>query len=286
MTHSDFNAQEYKERQRKDWDAVSAGWEVWWDTLESGAKHITQRLLHMGGVENGHQVLDIATGIGEPALSAACRVGPQGRVVATDQANGMLDIARRRAAQQGLENLTFLQTDGEDLNGIEPGFDVVLCRWGLMFFPDAGSALSRVHNVLKPGGRLSAAVWSSPERVPSISLAMRVVADLVKAPPPPPDTPSPFALADRDALRRLFADAGFRDLSTEYIPVTFTMPSAQAYTAFTQDIAAPVVTLVNEQPPEARDEIWAAVTDAVSQFAVEDGSIQLENEALCIVGTR
>lgn len=286
MSNSEFNPQEYKTRQRRDWDAVSSGWEKWWETLETGARHISQRLLEMGSVESGHRVLDIATGIGEPALSAARRVGPRGRVVATDQATGMLDIARRRAAREGLNNLTFLETDGENLAGLDAEFDAVLCRWGLMFFPDVKTALSRIHDVLVPEGRVAAAVWSTPERVPSISFAMRLVGEQVQAPPPPPGMPNPFALADPDNLRRRLGDAGFRDVDIETVPVTFSMPSAEAYTAFTQDIAAPVVALVEGQPPERQAEIWSLLTDAVRAFETGDGSIQFENEAVCITGVR
>lgn len=286
MSNSEFNAQEYKTRQRRDWDAVSSGWEKWWETLETGARHISQKLLEMGAVEPGHRVLDIATGIGEPALSAARRVGPRGRVVGCDQAAGMLDIARRRATQEGLNNITFLATDGESLTGLDTEFDAVLCRWGLMFFPDVKASLSRIHEVLVPGGRVAAAVWSTPDRVPSISFAMRTVADQVQAPPPPPDMPNPFALADPDMLRRLFDESGFRDIVIETIPVTFSMPSAEAYTAFTQDIAAPVVALVEGQSPGRQAEIWSLLTEAVREFETGDGSIQFENEAICITGAR
>lgn len=286
MTNSGFNPQEYKSRQRRDWDAVSPGWERWWETLEAGARHISQRLLESAEIKPGDRVLDIATGIGEPALSAARRVGARGRVVATDQATGMLDIARRRAAREGLTNVAFLETDGELLGDLDSEFDAVLCRWGLMFFPDVKAALSRIHEVLVPGGRVAAAVWSDPERVPSISFAMRVIGEQVQAPPPPPDMPSPFALADRDALRRLFEQAGFREVSIEPVNVTFSLPSAEAYTAFTQDIAAPVVAMVEEQPADRQAEIWEMLTEAVRRFETEDGGIELENEALCVAGRR
>lgn len=285
MTEPRFNPQQFKERQQRDWDTVSGGWEKWWETLESGAGHVSRRLLELAEVDPGQRVLDIATGIGEPALSAARRVGPGGRVVAVDQAAGMLAIARRRATAAGLENVDFLSADGELLNGIEPGFDAVLCRWGLMFFPDVPATLGRIHTLLKPGGRLAAAVWSTAERVPSISLSMRVVREQLQAPPPPPDMPGPFSLADPAGLERALQAAGFRDVRFERLQVAFRLPTAEAYTAFTRDVSAPLVALVAEQPPERQAEIWDAVTEAARGYEVPGGGIQMENECLCVAAS-
>src|SRR5688572_28649668 len=84
----------YKEEQRQQWNSVAAGWKKWWPTIENGARDISRRMVELAEVGPGQQVLDIATGIGEPALLAASRVGPAGRIIATDLSSQMLDIAR------------------------------------------------------------------------------------------------------------------------------------------------------------------------------------------------
>lgn len=286
MTKTDFSPDDIKRRQQDDWNAVSAGWEKWWDTLEQGACHISERLIELAGLEPGYRVLDIATGIGEPALSAARAVAPSGEVVATDQAADMLAIAGKRARAAELDNISFQQMDGELLYEVEGHFDAVLCRWGLMFFPMLDLALRNIQQCLDNGGRLAAAVWSTPDRVPSISLSMNVVRELLDVDPPPPGTPHPFALADREALQQAFLAAGFSNVKCEILPVSFTMPSAEAYTAFTRDVSAPIATLCAGLSEARRNDVWEAITEAARAYATESGEIVMENEAICIVGER
>jgi len=286
MIDTDFNPDAFKQNQRNDWNTVSSGWERWWHVIEKGAGIISERMLEMADVASGHHVLDVATGIGEPALSAARRVGPEGHVTAVDQAKDMLAIARRRAETLGLSNVTFQEMDAEMLGMNTTDFDGVLCRWGLMFMPDVDTALTRICQTIKRDGRIAAAVWSSPEKVPSISLPMGVVRELLQIPPPPPGTPNPFCLADTALLEQMFQQAGFRDICIESIMVDFAMPSAEVYTEFTRDINAPLVALLADRSSEQQDMVWEAITEAVRRYEAPDGSIHIENEAICISGIR
>ena len=113
MTTQSDDLARYREEQRRQWDSVAAGWKKWWPTIENGAQNVSQRMIELAEVRPGHQVLDIATGIGEPALLAAGRVGPAGRVIATDLSFRMLDIARERAAALGMANVEFMEADAE-----------------------------------------------------------------------------------------------------------------------------------------------------------------------------
>ncbi len=285
MTDNRLNPEEIKKNQQADWNAVSNGWEKWWDTLEQGARHVSERMMEMAELQEKHRVLDIATGIGEPALSAAQRVGPTGHVLATDQAQQMLNIAKKRACQAGQENLSFQALDGEHLQGINGQFDVVFCRWGLMFFPTLDIALKNINHQLIKGGKFAAAVWSTPDKVPSISLSMNVVREKLQLPPPAPGMPNPFNLSDTDSLIQAFQIAGFENIRCESINVTFTFCNAEAYTEFTQDISAPVAALVSKLDTDAQNEIWALLTEAARAYETKDGSLQMTNEAFCIVGT-
>lgn len=273
-----------KMRQRSDWNAVSKGWEKWWSTLEEGARQVSERMLELTQLQENHRVLDIATGIGEPALSAAQRVGPGGHVLATDQAREMLSIAEKRARLAGLENLSFQEIDGESLQGLNGQFDVILCRWGLMFFPALDIALKNINHQLIRGGRFAAAVWSTPDKVPSISLSMNVVREKLQLPPPPPGTPNPFILSDTDSLIQAFQVAGFQSVRCESIEVVFSIDSAEAYTEFTRDISAPVVALLSGQDEDTQDAVWSAITEAARAYEAEDGSIRMVNEAFIISG--
>ena len=118
--------------------------------------------------------MDIATGIGEPAVTAARKVMPNGKVVAIDISPQMLAIAKIRARSFGLDGIMeFIEGDGEKLDVLGPStiakkFDAILSRWGLMFFPNLPAALVRIRQMLITNGRLSAAVWSVPSKVPGL----------------------------------------------------------------------------------------------------------------------
>ena len=146
-----FDPVKFKALQRHEWGEVASGWKEWWKTHESGGQSISNHLLESAGIKRGDRVLDIATGIGEPAISAARRVGPDGRVVATDQAPEMLAIAQERAAAEGLRNIEFIKIDAEELDLPEESFDEVLCRQGLQYLPRLSPTLERVRELLTLG---------------------------------------------------------------------------------------------------------------------------------------
>lgn len=281
-----FDPIQYKHQQRQDWSNVAGGWKKWWPTMERSAKPASDRLVELAGLRAGQVVLDVATGIGEPAVTAAYKVGPTGTVVATDQATLMLAVARERAAALGLTNLEFHEMDAEALDFPEPRFDAVLSRWGLMFLPNLTGTLANMHRLLKPGGRLAVAVWGPPTNVPFISLAITTVRQQLQSPPPPPGMLGPFSLADVTILERALAQAGFSDIRNEPLSLTFEWASAEDYTRFQQDIAAPVVALVAKEPPARQAAVWRAITEAARQYAGADGTVRMPGEAICVVARR
>ncbi len=283
---SSFDPQEYKAQQREGWSAAAAGWKRWWHVLEGGAQPVSDRLVEQAALTPGHKVLDVATGIGEPAITAARRVQPGGRVVALDLAPGMLAIARERAAALGLDNVAFYEGDAESLDLEERDFDAALSRWGLMFLPELERALRGIGERLKPGGRLAAAVWGPPEEVPLLSIAMRAVMETLALPPPPPETPGPFRLADPEVLKRAFETAGFADVTIEPLTVTFEFDSPEAYVRFQQEVSTPVRTVVEEQPPERQEAVWEAMRTALGPYTTPEGRVRLPNVTLCAVARR
>ena len=286
MTTQPFDPVQFKNAQRQEWDTVAAGWKKWWETIERGTQHVSARPVELAQIQPGHQVLDVATGIGEPAVTAAHRVGANGHVVATDQSPQMLAIAQERAAAQGLQHIEFKVMDAEALEFPENTFDAVLCRWGLMFLPDVAAALEGVLRALHPGGRLATCVWDVPPKTPMISLAMGVIQRMFQLPPPPPGVPGPFALADSAVLEQAFIRAGFTDVHSERMTVTIEFPSATAYTDFLRDIAPPVSALLANQPAERQTEAWQAISTAAGQFSAGDGSVHMPNETILMVGCR
>ena len=127
MSTPAFDPQSYKASQRDDWGIAADGWRKWWPVIERMMQPVSDRLMDLARVQSGHRVLDVATGIGEPAITAARRVGSTGQVLATDQAPQMLAIGRERAGQLGLANVEFHEMDAETLDLPAQSFDAILC---------------------------------------------------------------------------------------------------------------------------------------------------------------
>lgn len=280
-----FDPEQFKAMQRQMWDNAARGWYTWWETFERGAQKVNDKLVEMAELKPGSKVLDIATGIGEPAVTAARRVRPNGKVIATDISPQMIALAKSRAISLGLEDvMEFRELDAEKLDFPESSFNAVLSRWGLMFLPNLPSSLSAIRRLLVPNGILAAAVWSTPAKVPTLDLAFSTVRKQINAPLPPPGTPGPFALADTDALERSFKQAGFNEIRVEILDITFGFDAAESYTRFQQAITAPIQAMLASHTEERKKQAWDAVTDAASSYADSHGRVSMGNEVICISG--
>jgi SAM-dependent methyltransferase len=281
MTSSDFDPVEYKAGQRAAWNAASPGWATWQEEFERGAASVTARLLELGGVRPGQRVLDVATGHGEPALSAARVVGPVGRVVATDIAPAMLEVARQRAA--GVDNVDFIEADMESLGEPAASFDVVLSRFGLMLAADHIGTFRSLARLLAPAGVLAAAVWGPPARH-LLSIGPTVLSERLGMPSPPPGVPGPFGMSDPAQLTDELAVAGFADVSVTEHVVPFRFPSVEAYVRFNREVLPPqILRTVRERFGSEDDpDTWAAIARAAEKYVDDDGSLPLPSVALCL----
>jgi len=286
-TRPAFNTDEFKAQQRETWDNAAAGWKTWWETIERGAQKVSNKLVELAEIKPGDRVLDIATGIGEPAVTAARKVMPNGKVIAIDISRQMLEVARTRAKSLGLDGIMEIrESDGEkiDLQDSTAKFDAILSRWGLMFFPNLSAALVKIREMLVTNGRLSAAVWSAPSKVPWLDLAFTTVRKMIDAPAPPPATPGPFALADVESLKQSFSQAGFKDIKINTFQITFEFDSPESYTKLHQATATRIHAMLANQTEEVKNRVWNSITEAVWQYADSHGRVNLDNEVICIVG--
>jgi ubiquinone/menaquinone biosynthesis C-methylase UbiE len=285
---SSRDSEQYKEGQRQGWDSVAGGWQKWWKITETAAEKVSRRLIELAEIKRGSTVLDIATGIGEPSITAAKQVGSSGHVLAIDISSQMLSIAKQRAVSLGLEQvMEFKEGDAETIDLSASTFDAALCRFGLMFLPNLRSGLSNIYRSLVDGGRLAAAVWASPDKVPFIAVALNTVMKETKSPPPPAGTPGPFSLSDENMLRNSLINSGFKDITVERMDVSFDFDSAEDYTSFVYETAAPLQAMLANQPHERKEEILKAITESTRKYAENDtSSVRLSNEAICVVGTK
>ena len=160
-----FDPVQFKSTTRAQWENAAEAWHRWDPTIESWLGSATEIMLDDVGVTTGSRVLDVAAGAGGQTLAAAHRAGPTGEVLATDISPAILEFARQAAQDAGLSNVRTLEADGENLSAVEEGaYDCAISRVGLIYFPDQLAALAEMCRALRPGGRVSAVVYSTPDR--------------------------------------------------------------------------------------------------------------------------
>jgi ubiquinone/menaquinone biosynthesis C-methylase UbiE len=294
---SSFDSEQFKIAQRQRWDSVAEGWKKWWQTIEVAAQKVNDRLVELAQIKPGQKVLDIATGIGEPALTAARKLAGSdnnidgtGYVLATDVSAQMLTIAKQRAAELGLQDIIeFKEVDAEMLELSDSSFDAALCRWGLMFMPNLNNTLSRILRALLPSGRLACAVWAEASNVPFISFPMSIVMHELNIPSPPPGTPGPFALADISILQNALSKLGFINIQYERLNVSFEFDTVEDYINYTKDIGSTIKIILNKESVGRQEDIWNIVTEQVRNNYTTDitnQSVRMDNECICMTANK
>jgi ubiquinone/menaquinone biosynthesis C-methylase UbiE len=127
---------------------------------------VTEMMLDLANIQVDDRVLELAAGMGDLAVMTARRVGPNGYVLATDISDSMLRYTADAAREAGVTNVETRVMDAENLDIAPDSFNVALCRFALMLFPNAAKALAGVHRALKPAGRFAVTVWSTAEKIP------------------------------------------------------------------------------------------------------------------------
>jgi enediyne biosynthesis protein CalE5 len=282
MSEQTVDHDRVRREQREFWNNAAPGWKQMFVKLDRAAQHVSDRLVELARIKAGDRVLDIATGSGEPALTAARKVGPRGAVVATDMSPAMLALARERAASLGITNVRFVETGAEAIAVDERNFNAAVCRWGLMFVPHLEAAARRIAELLASGSSFATAVWSGGAKVPMISLGEEAVRSIANLPSPPADAPHPLRLADTAPLEHALARAGFKDIRREPIIVSFDWPSAEEFTTQRRAVSAPFRALLARVAPDMQERILAAVTDEARRFANASGAVHMDNEAICV----
>jgi SAM-dependent methyltransferase len=275
---------EFREGQRQQWNTAATGWRKWSELIDQGAGAISERLVELAGVEPGSRVLDVACGYGEPALTAAKRVGADGSVVASDISPEMMAFGRERAAAAGIDNLEFVESDASSLNFPPDSFDAAISRWGIIFEPDGEAALAGIRGFLRPGARMAISSWGTPDRVPMLAIPMMTVMQRLGVDPPPPGTPGPLSRPTPEAIGGLLEAGGFSGVEVEETEISFEWESPEEFTTYIREIAPPVSALMASHPPEVQEETWGAITQAVADAAGGGGPVRLTNLALLAAG--
>jgi SAM-dependent methyltransferase len=262
--------QKFRERLHQEWagDRTVAAWRKWHAQIATFTQGATEAILEAARLRPGMRVLDLASGVGDPALSIAREVAPSGRVTATDLGPGMMSLAEELARKKGLANIEFREANAESLPFADKSYDVLTCRFGVMFFPDLPKALHQCYRVLKPGGRAAFVAWGKKEQ-PFFTTTAGIVLKHVPVPPPPPDpdAPSLFMFGDRDRLRRALEAAGFSNVHEEdRIVAGRWASSVEEYWEQFTEVAAPFRPLIDQLTAEKKTQAQAEILAALKKF--------------------
>ena len=280
-----FDAATYKSKTRQQWQDAAEAWNAWGGFLATWLGPATEAMLDMAEVGSGHFVLDVAAGAGQQSLMAAQRVGPSGRVLATDISPDILDYALENARIKGLENLETLEADGEDMDLPPDSFDAAISRVGLIYFPDQQKALANIMRALKPAGRFAAIVYSTPEKNGFFSKPVSIIRERAKLPPPTAGQPGPFSLGTPGALSATLKQAGFHNIEERVIDAPVVLPTAADCLRFERESFGAMHQMLSGLSPDEQGTVWAEIGEALTDFETPNG-FKGPCELVVAVGTK
>lgn len=266
----------------EDWDGEGGRrWLAHIDRFESTIHPVGEALIEKARFRPGERVVDVGCGGGVNSLQIARLVAPGGKVLGIDIAHVLIELAEKRAWEQGVENVEFYCADAANAQLPMTGFDRLFARFGVMFFRDTTGAFAHMRGWLRPGGSILFSCWAPVENNPWYLQVGQIMSKYVDLPPRAPDDPGPFRLADPGATRAMLLNAGFADIGmdlwTGLQPLGGEGSSPENAAEFL--IAAlPLAGSPQDPPPERRQ---ALKTELTAYFAdhIDGGSVRIRGAA-------
>ena len=273
-----------RNQQKETWNNFSPGWRKWDDIVMNFLSPIGKEMIRLIHPQDEQLILDIAGGTGEPGLSIAKKLR-KGKVVITDIAAGMLEIAKENASRRGITNVDTVVCDVSELPFDDNSFDAITCRMGFMFFPDMELAAREMVRVLKPGGTITVSVWNTPEKNPWITVMTSIIQKHLQLPQQPPDAPGMFRGSMPGLVENIFRRAGLQNIGETQIDGKLYIDSATTFWIFHTEVAAPVGSTLNEVDERTRRKVRREVFDTINE-RYPDGDIGLDYSAIVIYGEK
>lgn len=276
--------QEIHDQQKQIWNGAAPGWKKWDPLLMTQWKAVSEAMLQAAHLKEGHQVLEMACGTGEPGIPAAKRVG-KGSVIGTDLAEDMMVVAMEKAKAQGVSNYKTRPASALSLPFQDAQFDAVLCRWGIMFFPDPAACLKETLRVMKPGAYASFATWNSQEHNPHVGIPLGVAVQKLGFTPPAPDSPGVLRYADPKKLAGLMTEAGFQDVTIQDCRDGMEYESLDQYWDFVSEVVGPFKAGLQKADPSLRESVKAEVYEK-ARALMKDGKVRMTYSSWIVTGRK
>ncbi len=255
------------------WDEAARGWRRAAAGVRDSGLPVSAWLVEHLDLQPGERVLELAAGPGDTGFMAAEVVRPGGTLISSDGSEKMLAIARDRAREQGIDNVEFKQLQLEWIDLKTASVDAILCRWGVMLLVDPAAALTECRRVLRPGGRMTLAVWDALEANPWAAIPSGAVQALGFAPPPDPTVPGPFSLSAPARLPELLAEAGFVDVQVETVAIDRRFEDFESFLDGTLDLSRSFATAWTQLADKQQAALMAELQLRLAPFTADDGSI-------------
>lgn len=253
------------------WNTIAPTWERRRGYIEEVTAPVRDWMVSELASRAGETVLELAAGAGDTGFEVAPILGADGRLICSDLSPAMVDAARRRGRELGLDNVDYRVVDAERIGLDDDSVDGVLCRYGYMLMADRFAALAETRRVLRRGGRLVLTVWAPPERNPFFALVAMNLIRRGHVAPPDPERPGIFSMADKARTTALLEAAGFDEVRIEEVPGRFAFDDADEYLGFVADTAGPLAVALRGLPDEERTAIKAGLEEACAPFATGGG---------------
>lgn len=273
-----------RDQQKETWNKFSPGWKKWDAFTMEFLKPMGDAIIAELEINDDDEVLDVACGTGEPGLTIAA-IAKNGKVTGTDLADQMLEIARANASDKKINNYETKACDVCDLPFDENTFDKISCRMGFMFFPDMQLAADEMFRVLKPGGKLATAVWSTADENKWIAIIMNIINKNMHLPSPPAGAPGMFRCGSSGFIKSIMEKSGFKKIKEQEIKGKVLYDDFEHLWQMMNDVAAPVVGALGKADEGMKEKIKNEVQQICRQYQTDKG-LELDYGSIIISGSK
>lgn len=265
------------------WEQASAGWGRRAQRVRDWGMPVSTWMIEQLSLQQGQRLLELAAGPGDTGFLAAELIAPGGTLISSDATEGMLEVARQRAADLDLSGikLEFKQLQIEWIDLPTASVDAILCRWAYMLTVDPEAGMREARRVLAPGGRIALAVWDGPDANPWATIPTDALIQGGYIEPIDRGVSAGiFSLADPQRLQEMLEEAGFVDVLVESIDVTREYDRFDKFWDESLELSPSLSVALGRLTDEQRDDLRRRAESLAAPFAEGDGAIHLPGTSL------